>query len=210
MLFSLHLPHLLSPPDLTLRLAKLISESEDRKHPFLLNCLGKACWVNNKVPSPQEGVLGVFSIPFCLQWRDWSLFFFFFRKSHTEILLFKQKSLKQFTLSLGGCHRNLWQHRETGPALHRCYPCMACNARLFPPSRFDDYMKLCKAKQLLLNGCRWAEWMQSGSCHSKVRQCLSAGSKKWSVSRRSIPNIPNFFKLDFSSEASFLTPITLY
>lgn len=120
--------------------------------------------------------------------------YFFFHKSHSEILLFKQKSLKQFTLSLGGCHRNLWQHWETGPALRRCYPCMACNARLFPPSRFDDCMKLCKAKQLLPNGCRRAEWMQSGSCHSKARRCLSAGSKKRSVSRRSIPNIPNYLQ----------------
>lgn len=111
-----------------------------------------------------------------------------------EILLFKQKAFKQLTLSLGGCHRNLWQHQETGQALFRCYPCMASNSRLLPPSRLYDYKKLCKAKQLLLNGCRSAEWMQSGSCHSKVRRCLSAGSKESSVSRRSIPNIPNYLQ----------------
>lgn len=167
-----------------------------RKMPLSLELPGEVLLAEpNTVPSPQEWLLD-FLVPFCLGWRDWSLFFsfFFFRSRTLKYSFLRKKHLSNSPWSLGGCHRNLWHHWETGPALFRCYPCMACNARLLPASRLYDYKKLCKAKQLLLNGCRSAKWMQSGSCHSKASRCLSAGSKKLSVSRRSIPNIPNYLQ----------------
>lgn len=134
-------------------------------------------------------------------------FLFFFNRFHTEIFLFKPKAFKQSTLSLGGCHRSLWQHQETGPALFKC---MTCNARILPRRRFYSYKKLCKA-----NFCLWTAVDQLSEYKvapviPRYTSDLLQGARNWVFPDRAPLIHQIIFKLNFSSEASFLTPITLY
>lgn len=119
------------------------------------------------VPSPQVQACSSFLSPFPSVMKRLETIFpplFYEVESHTDISLFKQEAFKQFTQA------HLQTHQGTGPALIRCTPCMAHNARLSPSTRFCDYKKRCKNKTIA------SEWL-----------CVHAVNAKWLLSFQGMP-----------------------
>lgn len=157
-----------------------------------MNCLEKAWWLNlNQSHHPSYKRAQVFSVPFHLWWRDWRLFFPLYFMKLNPTLIYPFLSKKRLSNSPKLTYKPI---RELAQLSLDALPVWPTMPDCLPLPDFVITRNVAKKKQLLLNGCVSMQWMQSGSCHSKVCQRPSAGSRKLSISRRSIPNKLNYLQ----------------
>lgn len=207
MLFSLLLLHLLSSPGLPLRLADSALDEERENHPVLLNCLGKACWLKlTEPPHPRE------EFRFLKSLSVWDeeikvCFFFFLIGCTLKYSFSSQKHLSNSPWAWVGATETCG---SLGKLAQLCW-----NAWLAMPDYFlvADFMIIRNfSKQ---NFCFWmaADRLSEYKVAPVIARYTSdllQGARNGVFPHRASLTHRIIFKLNFSSEASFLTPITLY